>query len=552
MSSENNDAVDVMKGEEDMEEERLDPEQLRREFQDKAQAYLVEQTSHVVIPSFSRWFDMNKIHSIEEKLFPDILLETNAVKLGYKTRESYKNMRDFMINCYRLNPREYLTITAIRRNLCGDVTTIIRIHQFLEKWGLINYQIDPRTKPSLVGPQYTGHFQITLDTPTGLIPYIPENDKKDKKDSKLKSTVSKSDKIGETSSNNKIVDNNTTSGSSFNLEIRKNIYSIDSKQSFLTPNVIQYFCNICGKDATDSRYHNLKIKSYVHNSTSAINNANVICQLCYDQGLFPSSFQNTDYIKLSKNLNQDVWSEQEILLLLEGIEMFATYDQSNINGNLNSNSNSQWDRIADHVGSKSREQCIIKFIQLPIEDNYLSSLINSTKSDKDSSDISNHDLIMEIVKQLVNKDEGKKLLNNNIESELKINDQDQTNLINQISELTLTKLNLKLNKIDSLQNNILKIEHQLNLERKQILIERWIQFEKIQKLKTQRPELSDILDDLMKPVEIDEINKSLIPENSNSELQEKINIENSENNGTTNEKLPISVIEPRSYQYWSG
>ena len=153
---------------------KVDVDKLKAEFQDKARTYLVEQSSHVVIPSFSKWFSLDSVHSIEKKLFPDFFTDS-AVKSVYKTEEVYTNIRDFMVNVYRLNPREYLTVTAVRKNLAGDVTSIIRVHQFLEKWGIINYQIDPRTKPSLVGPQYTGHFQITLDTPSGLVPYIPEN-----------------------------------------------------------------------------------------------------------------------------------------------------------------------------------------------------------------------------------------------------------------------------------------------------------------------------------------------------------------------------------------
>ena len=46
-----------------------------------------------------------------------------------------------MINTYRLNPHEYLTVTACRRNLAGDVCAIIRVHAVLEQWGLINYQV---------------------------------------------------------------------------------------------------------------------------------------------------------------------------------------------------------------------------------------------------------------------------------------------------------------------------------------------------------------------------------------------------------------------------
>ena len=50
--------------------------------------------------------------------------------------------RNFMIDTYRLNPMEYLSATACRRNLAGDVCAIMRSHAFLEQWGLVNYQVD--------------------------------------------------------------------------------------------------------------------------------------------------------------------------------------------------------------------------------------------------------------------------------------------------------------------------------------------------------------------------------------------------------------------------
>lgn len=39
---------------------------------------------------------------------------------------SYMAYRNFMIDTYRLNPQEYLTCTACRRNLAGDVCAIMR------------------------------------------------------------------------------------------------------------------------------------------------------------------------------------------------------------------------------------------------------------------------------------------------------------------------------------------------------------------------------------------------------------------------------------------
>lgn len=39
---------------------------------------------------------------------------------------SYKEYRNFMIQAYEQNPAQYLTQTAARRNLAGDVCAILR------------------------------------------------------------------------------------------------------------------------------------------------------------------------------------------------------------------------------------------------------------------------------------------------------------------------------------------------------------------------------------------------------------------------------------------
>jgi SWI/SNF related-matrix-associated actin-dependent regulator of chromatin subfamily C len=51
------------------------------------------------------------------------------------------------------------------------------------------------------------------------------------------------------------------------------------------------------------------------------------------------------------------WSDQETLLLLEGVEMF----------------DDDWQAVAEHVGTRTKEQCIANFLQIPIEDSYLTS-----------------------------------------------------------------------------------------------------------------------------------------------------------------------------------
>jgi SWI/SNF related-matrix-associated actin-dependent regulator of chromatin subfamily C len=102
-----------------------------------ANSHLVAQNHQIILPSYSTWFDMHLIHPLEKKSLPEFFNARNRSK----TPAVYKDYRDFMINTYRLNPVEYLTVTACRRNLAGDVCAIMRVHAFLEQWGLINYQV---------------------------------------------------------------------------------------------------------------------------------------------------------------------------------------------------------------------------------------------------------------------------------------------------------------------------------------------------------------------------------------------------------------------------
>ena len=130
---------------------------------------VTEQTHHIIIPSYSAWFDYNAIHNIEERALPEFFNGRNKSK----TPEVYLAYRNFMLDTYRLNPTEYLCVTACRRNLVGDVCAIMRVHAFLEQWGLVNYQVDSDTRPTVMGPPPTSHFHILADTPSGIQPVNP-------------------------------------------------------------------------------------------------------------------------------------------------------------------------------------------------------------------------------------------------------------------------------------------------------------------------------------------------------------------------------------------
>uniref|UniRef100_A0A8C3HHM7 SWI/SNF related BAF chromatin remodeling complex subunit C2 n=1 Tax=Chrysemys picta bellii TaxID=8478 RepID=A0A8C3HHM7_CHRPI len=232
---------------------------------------VTEQTHHIIIPSYAAWFDYNSVHAIERRALPEFFNGKNKSK----TPEIYLAYRNFMIDTYRLNPQEYLTSTACRRNLAGDVCAIMRVHAFLEQWGLINYQVDAESRPTPMGPPPTSHFHVLADTPSGLVPLQP--------------------KTPQTSA---------------------------SQQMLSFPDK--------GKEKpTDLQNFGLRTDMYTKKNV-------------------PSKS------KAAASATRE-WTEQETLLLLEALEMYKD----------------DWNKVSEHVGSRTQDECILHFLRLPIEDPYL-------------------------------------------------------------------------------------------------------------------------------------------------------------------------------------
>ena len=359
-----------------------------------ARSHLMAQRHAVVLPSYSTWFDMHTIHETEKKLLPEFFNSRNRSK----TPAVYKDYRDFMINTYRLNPAEYLTVTACRRNLAGDVCAIMRVHSFLEQWGLINYQvilmrndtqvtfnnwqIDPDTRPSAIGPPFTGHFRIVADTPRGLQTFQPATD--------VKYEAGKSFAGTENALLKAYKEASPQEKESLNLEIRRNIYDQRGKDLTADAKAKQangeepaangapsgelptkqiediaiepkkpVYCYACATDCTRIRYHYAKTHRPPRGKEEDV--AFDICPACFLDNKYSHSNQAIDFVKIEDPNYSNVpdkdapWTEDELLLLLEGLEI---YDEN-------------WNKIADHVGSRTREECVVKFLQLEIEDKYL-------------------------------------------------------------------------------------------------------------------------------------------------------------------------------------
>lgn len=89
----------------------------------------------------------------------------------------------------------------------------------------------------------------------------------------------------------------------------------------------------------------------------------LLCLDCFHEGRFIAGHSSLDFTRFNSgndygDLDGENWSDQETLLLLEAIEIYSE----------------NWNEIAEHVGSKSKAQCILHFLRLPMDDSSLENV----------------------------------------------------------------------------------------------------------------------------------------------------------------------------------
>ena len=80
------------------------------------------------------WYSKNNISSIEKKLLP----EWFNGSAPHQTPKIYIEIREKIISLSQENENKYVSATAVRRSVPGDVGSLLRLHKFLEACGFIN------------------------------------------------------------------------------------------------------------------------------------------------------------------------------------------------------------------------------------------------------------------------------------------------------------------------------------------------------------------------------------------------------------------------------
>ena len=357
------------------------------------------------IPGHSHWFRWDATHELERRGVPEFFEGRSETK----TPEAYSKIRAAMMNQYRAAKKagERLSFTKARRGLVGDVNSLQRVFDFLERWGLINWQprIDaekaaglganvPRVvavdvaRPEKPDPGTFSAANVALYR----FPPAPLNG--------AATSVAEAEAAAEaaelaaeqTGARRGRPPTNPRPEQPAPAALRAPLSAyavLYGNQGNVKRNCVGCDADITGKGT--AYYHCARPPPRL--AKTSIGGVDV-CGRCFSAGKLPDGTTSGSFLRtvatvasskkakkarvLSVNedgeefeeeeeeddddsdaeMEQDDWTDQETLLLLEALE---THGES-------------WSEVASHVGTKSAEECIRRFIRLPIEERVLDEL----------------------------------------------------------------------------------------------------------------------------------------------------------------------------------
>ncbi|XVE49077.1 hypothetical protein DITRI_Ditri01bG0053100 [Diplodiscus trichospermus] len=267
-----------------------------------------------VVPNHCGWFSWTKVHHLEECVLPSFF---NG-KSPTRTRDVYMEIRNWIMKKFHANPSKQIELKDLADLEVGDLDARQEVLEFLDYWGLINFHPFPPASSAVPNADGDGM-------------------------SKTDSLLEKLFHFDAIESRPQVV-------------TRPNLSTPSVPSGFLPESAIaedlvrpegpsvEYHCNSCSADCSRKRYHCQKQADFD------------LCTDCFNNGKFGSGMSSSDFILMepaeAPGLSGGKWTDQETLLLLEALELYKE----------------NWNEIAEHVATKTKAQCILHFVQMPIED----------------------------------------------------------------------------------------------------------------------------------------------------------------------------------------
>ncbi|XP_065855145.1 SWI/SNF complex subunit SWI3D isoform X2 [Euphorbia lathyris] len=273
-----------------------------------------EPNAHVV-PNHCGWFSWTKIHPLEERTLPSFFNGKSQIR----TPDTYMEIRNWIVKKFHKNPDVQIELKDVSELEVADVDARQEVLEFLDYWGLINFHPFPQIdSTACIDDHGVAEKELLLEKLfrfENIQPSTPVVSKPN-----LSTPVISSRLFPESSTAEESV---RPEGPS-----------------------VEYHCNSCSADCSRKRYHCQKQADYD------------LCANCFSNRKFASNMSSSDFILMepaeAPGLSGGKWTDQETLLLLEALELYRE----------------NWNEIAEHVATKTKAQCILHFVQMPIEDGF--------------------------------------------------------------------------------------------------------------------------------------------------------------------------------------
>ncbi|KAJ4766320.1 SWI/SNF complex subunit SWI3C [Rhynchospora pubera] len=290
----------------------------------------------LVVPAHSEWFSPTTVHRLERQVVPHFF----SGKSPSHTPEKYVSLRNKIISKYLDNPTRRLAFGECQALVSSntELYDLSRIVRFLDNWGIINYLAlgsvhrGLRMAASLLKEDPgTGELQLVtapLKSIDSLILFDrPKCSLKTEELAMLSTSSASSSRL---------------------LDLDNGLADLDGK---IREKLSGNSCSYCQVPLPGLHYRSQKEADIA------------LCLNCFHESKYIAGHSTIDFIRTDSkreplDSESDSWTDQETLLLLEAIEKY----------------NDRWNEIAEHVGTKSKAQCIQHFIRLPVEVGFLENI----------------------------------------------------------------------------------------------------------------------------------------------------------------------------------
>lgn len=310
-----------------------DLEALEAEIEAEIEAIRSLDPNAHVVPTHAGWFSWTKVHPLEKRTMQSFFNE----KLQSRTPEIYMEIRNWIMKKYHTDPNIQIELNDLSELSVGDLYVKQEVMEFLDYWGLINYHPFPQT-----------HSVMNVDIDGGEA-------------AKTDSLIDKLFRFESEETWTPVLPRSSVAAPSVSSGFFPESAIAEELMKSEEP-AVEYHCNSCSADCSRKRYHCQKEADFD------------LCSECFNNGKFGSGMSPADFIVMEPGeaggASGGKWTDQETLLLLEALELYKE----------------NWNEIAEHVATKTKAQCILHFIEMPIEDIFLDTDTESSKPVKEKED----------------------------------------------------------------------------------------------------------------------------------------------------------------------